>query len=158
MKKNSIRMFAFFAAVSVIFGILPLAGFAATGNFTVPCTEVKPQNGVFEFPVSAFDDGKAKHFVYKHGPGKEVRFFVVKSTDGVIRAALDACERCFQAKKGYVQKGDDMICINCGLKFRTDKVNVVTGGCNPHPLTREIKNGKILITQEEVVSGLRFFQ
>jgi uncharacterized membrane protein len=71
---------------------------------------------------------------------------------------LDACERCFQSKKGYVQQGNDMVCINCGLKFRTDKVNVVTGGCNPHPVTRTVKDGNITVSQEEVVSGLRFFK
>lgn len=133
-------------------------GYAAVGNFTVPCVEVKPQNGTFQFPAASFEDGKAKHYVYKYGPNQEVRFFVVKSTDGIIRAALDACDRCFQAKKGYVQQGDSMVCINCGLKFRTDKVNVLTGGCNPHPLKRTIKDGKVVISQDDVIAGLKYFQ
>ncbi len=160
MKKSLIKTtsWAFLVTAIAAFGILPSTTFAATGNFTVPCTEVKPQNGAFQFPVSAFQDGKARHFVYKHAENQEVRFFVVKSTDGVIRAALDACERCFHAKKGYVQQGNDMVCINCGLKFRTDKVNVVTGGCNPHPLARSVKDGNVIISQAEVVSGLRFFK
>jgi len=144
-------------AVAAIFFVAAM-GYAAVGNFTVPCTEVKPQNGIFSFSASAFEDGKAKHFVYKHSPSEEVRFFVVKSTDGTIRAALDACDVCFRAKKGYVQQGDNMICINCGLKFRTDKVNVLTGGCNPHPLKRAIKDGKVLISQDEVVAGMKYFK
>jgi uncharacterized membrane protein len=131
---------------------------AFAGNFTVPAQEVKPVNGAFTFPVSAFADGKAKHFEYKISPNESVRFFIVKSTDGVIRAALDACEKCFRAKKGYVQQGNDMTCINCGLKFRTDKVNEVTGGCNPHPLARTIQGDKLIVSQQEVASGLRFFQ
>ncbi len=131
---------------------------AFAGNFTVPAQEVKPVNGAFVFPVSAFADGKAKHFEYKISPSQSVRFFVVKSTDGVIRAALDACEVCFRAKKGYVQHGNDMTCINCGLKFRTDKVNEVKGGCNPHGLARTIEGDKLIISQQEVASGLRFFQ
>lgn len=133
-------------------------GYAAVGNFTVPCTEIRPQNGTFQFPAASFDDGKAKHYVYKHAPNQEVRFFVVKSTDGIIRAALDACDKCFRAKKGYVQQADNMVCINCGLKFRTDKVNVLTGGCNPHPLSRAIKDGKVIISQADVVAGLRYFE
>ena len=76
----------------------------------------------------------------------------------MIRAAFDACDVCWRAKKGYVQQGNDMICVNCGLKFHTDKVNVVTGGCNPSALKRTIKDGNIMITQEDVMSGLRFFQ
>lgn len=131
---------------------------AFAGNFTVAAQEVKPVNGAFVFPVSAFADGKAKHFEYKISPSQSVRFFIVKSTDGVIRAALDACEKCFRAKKGYVQQGNDMTCINCGLKFRTDKVNEVTGGCNPHPLARTIQGENLIISQQELASGLRFFQ
>ncbi len=76
----------------------------------------------------------------------------------MIRAALDACEVCHRAKKGYVQQGNDMICINCGLKFRTDKVNEVKGGCNPHPVNRTIQGDKLVISQQEVASGLRYFQ
>ncbi|MBI5252532.1 MAG: DUF2318 domain-containing protein [Desulfomonile tiedjei] len=127
-------------------------------NFTVPAQEVKPVNGAFVFPVSAFADGKARHFEYKISPNERVRFFVVKSTDGIIRAALDACEVCHRAKKGYVQQGNDMICINCGLKFRTDKVNEVKGGCNPHPVNRTIQGENLVISQQEVASGLRYFQ
>jgi len=54
----------------------------------------------------------------------------VKSADGMIRAAFDACDVCFRGKKGYVQRGDIMICAKCGMKFRTDKINEVKGGCN----------------------------
>lgn len=131
---------------------------ALAWNFTAPATEVKPQNGVFEFPVSAFQDGKARHFEYKHAPNQWVRFFVVKSTDGVIRAAFDACEVCYKAKKGYVQQGNDMVCINCGLKFRTDKVNEIKGGCNPSPLKRTIQGDKVIITQQDLMSGQKYFQ
>ena len=132
------KYMGFFVAAIAVIGILTTISVALAWNFTVPAVDVKPANGVFAFPVAAFQDGKAKHFEYKHSPNQVVRFFVVKSTDGVIRAAFDACEKCFRAKKGYVQQGDDMLCINCGLKFRTDKVNVVTGGCNPSALKRTI--------------------
>ena len=127
-------------------------------NFTVPAQEIQPVNGTFVFPVSAFADGKARHFEYKISPNERVRFFIVKSTDGVIRAALDACEVCHRSKKGYVQQGNDMICVNCGLKFKTEKVGEIKGGCNPHPVNRTIEGDKLVISQQEVASGLRYFQ
>jgi uncharacterized membrane protein len=127
-------------------------------NFTVPAQEIKPVNGVFEFPESLFADGKAKHFVYKHSPTEWIRFFAVKSTDGVVRAAFDACDVCFRSKKGYVQQGNDMVCINCGMKFRTDKINEVRGGCNPAPLQRSVDGGKLTISQQDVLNGFRYFK
>lgn len=145
------------AAITVI-AIVSSFSLAFAWNFTVPAQEIKPVNGAFAFPVSAFADGKARHFEYKISPNERVRFFIVKSTDGVIRAALDACEVCHRAKKGYVQQGNDMICVNCGLKFRTDKVNEVKGGCNPHPLNRTINGDTLVISQQEIAAGLPYFQ
>lgn len=127
-------------------------------NFIVPAAEVKPQNGVFVFPAGAFQNGKAQYFLYKHSPSQWVRFFVVKSRDGIIRAAFDACDVCFRNKKGYVQRGNFMVCVNCGLKFRTDKVNEVRGGCNPSPLRRTMQGDRLTISQRDVLAGLRFFQ
>ncbi len=127
-------------------------------NFTVPATEIQPTNGFFAFPESSFQDGKARHFQFKASPNQWIRFFVIKSVDGNIRAAFDACDVCFSAKKGYVQQGPNMVCINCGLKFRTDKINEVKGGCNPSPLNRKIQNGQVLVSLQDVMSGARFFQ
>jgi uncharacterized membrane protein len=149
--------FAVFAAMMSLIVISAVAP-ALAWNFTVPAKEVRPENGAFTFPVSAFADGNAQHFEYKASPDKRIRFFVVKSTDGVIRAAFDACEKCFRAKKGYAQQGNDMVCINCGLKFRTDKVNVVTGGCNPSALKRTIQGDKVVINLDDVMSGLPYFK
>ncbi|MEW6349987.1 MAG: DUF2318 domain-containing protein [Thermodesulfobacteriota bacterium] len=131
---------------------------APQGSFMVQAQEVTPANGVFQFPAASFADGKAKHYVYKHSPNQWIRFFVVKSSDGAIRAAFDACDVCFKHKKGYVQQGDVMICVNCGLKFRTDKVNEVTGGCNPGALKRTQKDGNIIIAQQDVLDGLGYFK
>jgi uncharacterized membrane protein len=142
--------------IAAVTSLIPASAFA--WNFSVPAQEVKPVNGVFTFPAAAFEDGKARYFEYKPAPNQRIRFFVVKSTDGIIRAAFDACEKCYRAKKGYVQEGNDMVCINCGLKFRTDKVNVVTGGCNPSALKRTTKDGQVIIAVQDVLEGQRYFQ
>jgi uncharacterized membrane protein len=126
-------------------------------NFRVPAAEVRPTNGAFVFPASAFANGGARYFVYKHSPSQWIRFFVVKSTDGVIRAAFDACDVCFKSKKGYLQQGNFMVCANCGLKFRTDKINEIRGGCNPAPLRRVAKGGKLIIGLQDVLSGTKYF-
>ena len=84
------KYMGFFVAAITVIGILTTISVALAWNFTVPAVDVKPANGVFAFPVAAFQDGKAKHFEYKHSPNQVVRFFVVKSTDGVVRAAFDA--------------------------------------------------------------------
>lgn len=108
-------------------------------------------------PVSKVDDGKAHFYTYESFTGKTIRFFVLKSSDGVIRAAFDACDVCFEAKKGYRQEGDYMVCNNCGMKFPSAKINEESGGCNPSPLKREVEGDNIVIQKEEIEKGVKFF-
>ena len=101
-------------------------------------------------------DGEAHYYLYKNS-GNKVKFFLVKSSDGVIRAAFDACDVCFPAKKGYSQDGDFMICNNCGRRFHTSRINVEEGGCNPAPLDRQVVGTDLVIKVDDIVPGTRFF-
>lgn len=109
------------------------------------------------YPVTQFDNGQAQHY-YLNGPkGVVIRFFILKSSDGIIRAAFDACDVCYRANKGYTQKGDVMVCNNCGLEFKSTKINEVKGGCNPSPLKRKIKDGQVVIRINDIMAGAQYF-
>jgi uncharacterized membrane protein len=110
----------------------------------------------FIMPVSTFDDGRARYYNHKEG-NIEIRYFVIKSSDGVLRAAFDACDVCWRAGKGYLQEGDFMICRNCGLRFASARVNEVQGGCNPAPLTRRVQDGNLIIEVEDIRRGKGYF-
>lgn len=107
-------------------------------------------------PVKAVDDGKAHYYVYKSSKAK-IKFFVIKSSDGILRAAFDACDVCFREKKGYSQDGEFVICNNCGMRFHSSQINVVEGGCNPAPLHREIVGENLVIKVKDILPGARFF-
>ena len=109
------------------------------------------------YPAAMFDNGKARFFEYKTSDGVKVKYFVMKSSDGVIRAALDACVVCWREGKGYVQDGDVMVCRNCGRRFPSVKINVITGGCNPVPLERRVENGSVIIKTAGLEEGKRYF-
>jgi uncharacterized membrane protein len=108
-------------------------------------------------PVTLFEDGKARHFQYVTKDGLTVKYFVLKSSDGIIRAAFDACDVCWKAGKGYYQQGDFMVCVNCGRKFASVLVNEVKGGCNPAPLKRTIANGNVVIAVADILDGRMYF-
>ncbi len=114
--------------------------------------------GAFEFtyPVKTFQDGKARFYEYKAGNVK-IKYFVLKSSDGVIRAAFDACDVCWPQGKGYVQKGDFMVCQNCGKRFASIRVNDVTGGCNPGALKREVVGDNLVIKVNDILEGRKYF-
>jgi uncharacterized membrane protein len=118
--------------------------------------KLKAVNGEVSLPVSELS-GKARFYDYKTESGKTVRFFAMKSSDGVYRAALDACDVCFKAKKGYSQEGEEMVCNNCGMHFHSAKVNEVKGGCNPVGLERKVADDKLNINARELESGASYF-
>ena len=111
---------------------------------------ISPTNGQLEIPVAAVSDGKAHHYQVKASDGTVVTFFVLKSADGVLRAAIDACDVCYRSGLGYYQEGDNMVCKNCGQKFASNKINVIKGGCNPAPLNRTVVGDKLVIQMRDV--------
>ena len=109
------------------------------------------------YPVELFADGKARHFRYKADDAITIQYFILKSSDGVIRAAFDACDVCWPAGKGSQQSGDVMVCRNCGRKFASIRVNEVKGGCNPAPLERKIEGEKLVLQAQDILSGKKYF-
>jgi uncharacterized membrane protein len=109
-----------------------------------------------QYPVGMFEDGKARHFEHQTG-NITVRYFILKSTDGVIRAAFDACDVCWPAGKGYYQEGETMVCRNCGRRFASIRINEVKGGCNPAPLNRTLTDGHVVIAIDDILKGTSYF-
>lgn len=119
--------------------------------------EVKTHDGLVTIPADEVSDGQARHYRFVQGK-TEIVFFLLKTGDGQIRAAFDACDVCYHAKKGYSQQGEFMICNNCGMKFHASRVGDVEGGCNPAPLKRTVENGRVIIAEADLAAGQRFFQ
>lgn len=136
------------AAAVAFLGIAIL--FAARGQSgavgTVPGTD-------FVADESLFADRQARFFAYTTRAGQAVRFFVMKSADGIVRAAMDACVVCYKQRLGYRQDGDRMVCNKCGQSFASNRINVVTGGCNPIPLERQVVNGQVTVAAAVLEAG-----
>ena len=124
---------------------------AASGSaFWEKSKMVAPKQGIIQIPVSEVSDGQARFYKVKADDGITVTFFVVKSREGAIKTAVDACDVCYREGKGYVQKGDYMICENCGQRFLTAKIGVIKGGCNPVVLENKIQAGQVVIAMKDI--------
>ena len=136
--------------------------FAGT-NKSSAVTGVKPvsvgdsSSGQIQIPLAEVSTGDPKFYEYKASNQKTVRFFVIKSSDGVYRAAANACVVCFREKMGYHQEGNDMVCNKCRKHFPSALVNEVTGGCNPDGIPRTIQGDKLLIAASELEARAELF-
>ena len=143
--------------------VLALVYMAATGSSnSAAATVVTPIAGNGSNPSSiqiplAEISNQVKFYEYQATNQKKLRFFVIKSSDGVYRAAADACVVCYREKKGYHQEGDDMVCNNCRKHFPSAYVNEVTGGCNPDGIPRTIQGDKLLIAASDLEARAELF-
>lgn len=77
---------------------------------------------------------KVKFYPY-NVDGINMEVLAVKAKDGSIRTAFNTCQVCFDSGRGYyVQEGDEVVCQNCGNRFKIEQIEVIKGGCNPVPI------------------------
>lgn len=86
--------------------------------------------------------------------GVDVRFFVIRSSEGKIAVALDACNIC--PLKGYFLNGEQVICRNCGAPIAFDTIGT-PGGCNPVPLKATIEKDEVVISLQALAHGMSRF-
>jgi len=118
---------------------------------------VKANGTVITIPVAKLSDGKARFYKFADN-GKEINFFAVKTPDGTVKTAFDACDACYKSKKGYEQQGDKMNCKNCNQKFAINRLGPnATGGCNPGYLPYQPNGSTISISVTDLRGGARYF-
>ena len=145
----------------VLVGLSLLVAVTVAFGFSIPgmgkFEKVKAVNGAVTVPVAKVSDGKVHYYKLDDG-GKEIRFFVVKGSDGALHTAFDACDVCYKEKKGYEQKGDQMVCTNCNQRFAVNRIGAASaGGCNPSYLPAQVEAAKVSFKLADLKTGARFF-
>ena len=160
---NSKTKGALAVAILLVAGLAVVAhGGLLDGIFKKSPAETAKAAGVVEtagavtVPLKALDSGKALFLVAELG-GQQIHYFAIRSSDGIYRAAFDACDVCFRANRGYRQEGDVMVCNQCGQTFPSTKINEVKGGCNPAPLGRNAGGRYLLIQNADLAAGKGYF-
>jgi uncharacterized membrane protein len=110
------------------------------------------QNGT-DISIPVADLGATATFYSYDSSGVTIRYFAVKDTQGNVHVAFDACDVCYEAKKGYKQVGDVMQCLNCGKQFAITKIGTenTNGGCWPSYLPMSLNGSIVIIKVSDLV-------
>ena len=96
--------------------------------------------------VQASELSEQVTFVDYDSNGTTVEVMLVKTSDGVIRGALNTCQVCNGSPYAYFeQQGDKVICQNCHNQFSLTDIGVSHGGCNPVPIDFKEQDGYVVI-------------
>lgn len=149
---------AFSFAVSAVLLLFLICFVLLTG-----CSESAPEHpvvraidGEIRLAVSGVSDGKVHFYTYKKS-GKNINFIVRTDGSGNLSTHFDACYTCYRKKKGYRQEGTDLVCNECGLKFRLADEKWLHEGCSPVPLASRLDKGFIVIRTADLEAGERLF-
>lgn len=138
----------------------PHAPKAATGSSPAPpgassanATAIAADGDVFRLPAKSIS---AQAAFFKAGT---VPFFAVRDAAGQVHIALDACQSCAAAKKGYVQVGDGMQCKKCSELFPISFITKMggRGGCHPISLPWSAEGDSLVIKRSDVEAGAKYF-
>jgi uncharacterized membrane protein YvbJ len=129
---------------------------AREGNKHQQYTAATAENGEVKVQLSALTGSTASYFVY-NANGKDIKFFMLRASDGTVRLALDACTACNHAKLGYRQNGEAMVCNNCGMSFKSTDVGHVSGGCSPIPLKNSQDGMTLTVKVKDMEEGAKYF-
>lgn len=130
---------------------------ASSGASAASAQPIAPEGDLFRIPDSSITT-EARFFQGDTGTAS-VPFFAVRDAAGRVHVALDACQVCAQAKKGYVQRGDHMECRNCGKTFAIAQITEMggRGGCHPIALASTTSGDSIVIKHSDVAAGAKWF-
>jgi len=94
--------------------------------------------------------------------GMQMEVIAVKTPDGKIRTAFNACHVCYKLGNGYYVQVDTMlVCQRCKKRFRMDVIETKTGGCNPISIFAENKTEtdlNIIISKEYLTQTATMFK
>ncbi|MFQ5977756.1 MAG: Fe-S-containing protein [Candidatus Heimdallarchaeota archaeon] len=101
-----------------------------------------------EFHIDKSKIDTSASFISYDSGGVKIKYFAVVGSDKKIHVALDACDVCFDKKRGYTQRDNVMHCNNCGQEFAINGLGTenLDPGCWPGYLpVAESSDGDTLI-------------
>lgn len=140
------------AAVILTFVIVHRQGSTQTVD-----AELLPMRDDVRLEGKTFDDGRAHFYRGTTDGGGEIRFFVIKASDGVLHAAFDACELCYKEHRGFRQSGHTMVCNACGRVFPVASIDQGRGDCHPISLDRDLQRQHVTIETAALQKGAKYF-
>ncbi|MBI2997580.1 MAG: DUF2318 domain-containing protein [Deltaproteobacteria bacterium] len=140
------------AAAGVALGISYLLGMSlvvsASRGYDPTPVPVRFQETI-RIPLGDLSGQRMAKYTVK-ADGVDVRFFIVRSQDGKVAVALDACNIC--PLKGYFHDSDQVICRNCGAPIAFDTIGT-PGGCNPVPLKAVVEGDAVVVHAQALEEG-----
>lgn len=115
-----------------------------------------PQGGL---AIDAADlrAGMVRYYRFLNHANQEIDFFVGRDAEGTVQVGFDASEVCMKKRRGFRHEGEWMVCNFCDKAFHLKDINADGGGCAPVALKHRVDGSRVLLTENDVLTGWRLF-
>ncbi len=114
-------------------------------------------NGQVILDVADLSSGEMRFYRFLNTGNQEVKFFVGRDLENTIQAAFDANQICYKTKRGYRHEDGWVTCNKCDKSFRVASVNDGGGGCKPVPLAHKVDGDRVVLAENDILTGWRYF-
>ena len=150
------------AVTTAVFLVAIIVILSAVKEFDTRVIELSPpetytvEGEEILIPMDSVSDGHLHRFEYQTENGVNVRWIVVKKPGSAsFGTGLDACEVCGNA--GYFERNGQVVCRRCDVVMNINTIGF-KGGCNPIPISYEVRDGKLVFQLEAILAGEREFR
>jgi uncharacterized membrane protein len=115
-------------------------------------------NGRVALDVANLAPLETRFYRFLNRGNQEVLFFVARDESGALVVAFDASENDFKRKRGFRADGAWMVNNKCETATRLAEVNLGRSGCAPVPLRFRQEGSTLVLAENDVLEGWRYFR
>lgn len=116
------------------------------------------RNGTVRIDVSDLQPRQVRFYRFLNPGNQEVKFLVGRDAEGHIQVGFDASETHGAASRGFKHDGDWLVDKKCETTSRLSEVNEGRGGCRPVPVRHRVVGDELVLAENDILQGWRFFR
>jgi uncharacterized membrane protein len=132
-------------AAALVVGTVSLAAMARGPQFTLVGA-----NQTVSIQINDLRPGDVRFFRYGDRADDRIRFLLARDATGRIKAALDACERCYMYHQGYASSRGSLVCKFCGNRYKLEAMESGLASCVPMKLPFQVTGQTVIIKSADL--------
>jgi len=99
-----------------------------------------------------------RYYRFLNAGNQEVKFFVARDETGALQVAFDASDNDFKLRRGFRLDGAWIVNNKCSTSFHVSEINAHPSGCAPVPLRFRAAGDRVVLAENDVLEGWRYFR
>ncbi len=143
--------------VALVAGFLALEALLGRGGQHFQRVTPDPR-GQVAIDVADLGPLDVRFYRFLNTGNQEVKFLIGRDEAGTIHVAFDAAETDYKRKRGFRAHGAWLVNRKCDTAVRLAEVNSGRGGCAPVPMKFRLEGTRVLLAENDVLEGWRYFR